>query len=656
MAPGARRSRLPHPAHMSDDQLLAEAEALRAFADREALSDPLTLAQHLNPRMRTRPHLRAVSVELARLTPGSGGRLIIVLPPQVGKTELAAIATPFWWLANSPWLRGIIASYNTDLAVKRGSRVRNLVAVHGHRYGLELERGSAGVRDWSVTAGGGITSAGVGGGITGRPAEFGVIDDPVKDREQADSPRYRDRLWEWYSSSFYTRLAPGAPVVIMHTRWHDDDLVGRLLKEQGTQEDGGTWRLVYLPAIARQPDDREEEPEEGLAPRPRHRVPADALGRAPGTYLTHPSIATSNRDALAAYWLDKRRNTTVRDWHALYQGDPRPTEGALVTRELMRQRRVLNPTARPVKSAVGVDPSGGGRSTAGVIGAWLGDDGRLYWSHDRSAVMTSDAWGDAACQLAAEIDAETVYVEANYGGDQARKVIRTSWHALTERATRLANRVLADEQITARYGPDPLAHARAALERVELPAYAVQHALTVAALPGPGDPVDPDPDREEEAATALQDLERLLVSSSLDVSPLAVCAAWAVDRYHRLAPAVVPVNSRKNKVLRAEPVAQQVKLDRIRTSSYMPELDEEWATWVSTDPNSPGRIDASVHIALQLLPIPGAEALVSSPAHVSRAAAAGSGASGMGQISRTGGARGGFGSGGVAPRPPGAPR
>jgi hypothetical protein len=112
------------------------------------------------------------------------------------------------------------------------------------------------------------------------------------------------------------------------------------------------------------------------------------------------------------------------------------------------------------------------------------------------------------------------------------------------------------------------------------------------------------------------------------------------------------VHAKKNKLLRASPVAQQIKLDRIRSAAIMPELEEEWATWQPTNKDSPGRIDAATQMALRLLPIPGAETLVSTPAGVSRSTVSGTG--GMGRINRPGGS--GFGTGGVAPRPPGTTR
>ena len=118
-------------------------------------------------------------------------------------------------------------------------------------YGLTLMRGEASVYDWSVTAGGGVRAAGVGGALTGFPITgVGIVDDPHKDRRDADSLRMRDRVWEWWSSVFLSRLRPGVPVVLCQTRWHEDDLAGRVLNHEGNWDEGGRWRVLHLPALA----------------------------------------------------------------------------------------------------------------------------------------------------------------------------------------------------------------------------------------------------------------------------------------------------------------------------------------------------------------------------------------------------------------------
>lgn len=524
------------PAMLDDVALKAELDALLPLADRDALSDPLTLAMHLDPRMVSRPHLRIISDALAGLSPDGGDRILITTPPQVGKTQLA-IWGIFWWLARNPTSRVIIGSYGTLLATKRGRAIRKIVQQHGHRYGLELETGTGAANDWMLTTSGGVRSAGIGAGITGEPGHFALIDDPVKGRVEADSPAIREKTWNWWSGDLTSRLAPGAPVLLVMTRWSDDDIAARLLAEEGLIEEGGRWRVVCMPAIA-VAEDRE------------HGVFPDGLGRAPGEPLSHPRIPTSDRARLLRHWEDKKRSSTPRDWGALYMGNPRPVEGALIDRDILRKRRHYSPDATPIKHAVAVDPSGGGRDTAGIVAGWLGNDRKVYLTHDLSGRMPTERWAEQACLLAYSTQADRMYVETNYGADMALRVVRAAWKDL--------------------------------IDRGEIP---------VGTLP----------------------------------------------------PSVMPVHARKGKVLRAEPIAQQIVLDNVRFASPMPELEEEWATWMPTSTTSPGRIDASVHLIVGLLPIAGIQAIagtVASPVGVSRRLAAGHGDSGMPVIPRGDRARG----------------
>ena len=620
-----------HPSLLTDDELYAEAVSLQRACDRDALCDPLSLARNLDSRIVSRKHLRVAARAIAQLEHGGGGRLMIVMPPQVGKSVLAGVWTPYWWLTRYPTDRLIIASYAASLAHDRGRDVRNLVQAYGERYDLRLDRSSKAKHNWMLETSGGIRTAGIGGGITGVPANLGIIDDPIKGRAEADSPVTREKVWNWYSGDFYSRLSPGAPIIIMMTRWHDDDLIGRLLDDQGTVEQGGKWTMVYLPAIAMEPD-------------PKMGIPPDALGRAPGVPLTHPRIDPKDEARALAHWEDKRTSSTPRDFNALYQGNPRPTEGALLSRQLLRQRRDFYPTATPVKHGVAVDPSGGGRSTAGVVGGWVGDDGRLYWCADRTEVMSSERWGDAACMLAAELDADMIWVEANYGGDMYR-VISSSWDQLRRRAyayrdAHPAGATGVDADLV-KLGATPEHYSRQLGLSGKLPRTVVEWALVVASEPT-SDETSAIYGNSDEArkvrGAARKLLAKALAEAGITTPAVVVAGAIAAARYTRIAPTVAPSNAKVGKKLRAEPVAQQVSNDRIRTCVPLPELEDEWATWSEEFDYSPGRIDASVHLALQMLPIPGAEALVSSPAGINRAQAEASGAAGMPRIARQQGA------------------
>lgn len=531
---------------MTDQELMAEAEAIARADDKHALADPITLMRHLLPTYKRRAHLRVIARELAKLDKGTSDRLMIFTPPQVGKTQGAVVGGAFWWLCLHPTHRVIVGSYGNSLALNRGRSVRKLVIEHGHRYDLRLERGSQASNDWLLTTGGGMKSVGVGGGVTGTPGDIAFIDDPHKSRSEADSLRRRDAVYDWYSGDIISRLSPGAPVVLIMTRWHPDDLASRLLADEGRTEEGGRWRVIHMPAICVDPAN-------------------DPLGRPAGAPLPHPKIPAKDKAAALRHWEDKRRASTLRDWFALYQGDPRPVEGALLPRKLLRERRCYTQDgvcAEPLRAAVAVDPSGGGRDTAGIVGGYLGTDKRLYLTHDWSGVMSSDQWSRKACQLAAETDADRIVVETDFGGDMATLSIRTAWDSL---------------------------------RREEIEKFADRKILRKAIW---------DFLRREEVEK-LAELRKAIAEAG-DVTRTAAYRENAV--YNRLAPRIVVVRARKNKLLRAEPIAQQWTEDRIRTAAYLPDLEEEWATWQPDHKDSPGRIDASTYLAYALLPLPAAGA------------------------------------------------
>lgn len=479
-----------------------------------AKQTPAALAHTLDSKYVLRAHTALISKEIAALPVDESARLMLLTPPQVGKSITGAVWAPFWWLVNDPTATVGVASYSAFLATTRGRAVRRLVKKHGRHFGLELEPGSRKVNDWELTTGGGLLTTGVGGGLTGRGLTRLVVDDPIKNRVEANSATYRAHCRDWWSSVAMTRMAPGTPVVLIMTLWHPDDLGSWLLTTEGRVEDGGLWRVVRMPALA----DRRDDP----------------LGRDLGEPLPHPKIPEHDTARLSRHWADKRRTMLVRDWHALCQADPQPAEGALLTGDVLIARRHHPPTARPVKAAVAVDPAGGGRDIAGIIGGWRGDDRRLYITHDRSCVSDPDLWAREACKLAVEIDADRIVFEHNYGGSLNRMVIRTAWDALMRE------------------------HREAGCDC-------------------------PKPER----------------------------CAW-----ERIAPMITSVHAKRGKLLRAEPVAQQWMEDRIRTGALLLDLEGEWCGWQPDDPESPGRLDASVYLAYELLVVPGSGSVISNPARL----------------------------------------
>ncbi|KEF35484.1 hypothetical protein RDMS_01640 [Deinococcus sp. RL] len=224
-----------------------------------ATPDLLTYWQARYPRYQLAPHIELMLRELNDL--GDGEALIITMPPRHSKSE-SVKAWLEWSLGQHPDSEAILASYAVDLARRHSRSIRNEIAFgeafKRHFPGVTLAPDSAAATDWALSQGGRFKAAGVGVGITGMGARFGVIDDPFKDRKQAESEVVREGVWDWFTSAFLTRLTPDARVIVMHTRWHEDDLVGRIqqrLSDGETDELGGlTWRVLNLPAFAEEDD------------------------------------------------------------------------------------------------------------------------------------------------------------------------------------------------------------------------------------------------------------------------------------------------------------------------------------------------------------------------------------------------------------------
>lgn len=268
---------------------------------------PLLLEQALDPRTRITPALTLISHHIKRALTIPDSRLILSMPPQEGKTQLTRTSV-VWQMARNPDTRLLYGSYGMGLARKHGRWIRDQIEAHHTSLGIRPKYGHAATNDWGIQGhDGGVLSVGVGQG-TGNPADVLIIDDPIKDREQADSKTYRDNVWEWWTDVLSARLAPGAPVILILTRWHEDDLAGRLLKHDA---DAG-WHFLNIPARC------DTNPER------------DPLGRQPGEYML------SARGRTTQQW-DARRNTVgARTWQSLYQGNPTPPEGGMLKRTWWR--------------------------------------------------------------------------------------------------------------------------------------------------------------------------------------------------------------------------------------------------------------------------------------------------------------------------------
>ncbi|WP_274558130.1 terminase large subunit domain-containing protein [Streptomyces spiramyceticus] len=351
------------------------------------------------------PHLDLIDQAFIDMAEGRADRVMLTMPPRHGKSRRASRWAPLWYLRRNPGHRMMIASYSSDLADDHGRWIRDALITWGDELSIHLKPGSSAANRFDIDGGeGGLLAAGIGGGLTGRGAHIAIVDDPVKDMADADSPTMRKRAWDWWTSVLQTRLEPEGAICLIQTRWHEDDLAGRIL---ATERDA--WRVIDLPALADSPD--------------------DPLGRAAGEPLWPERFDT-------AHHAKTRKRVGERVWGALYMQKPRPPEGGVWQRAWIDSARINAVQFSGLDMArivVAVDPAGGESTVGdetGIIGVGRDFDRHLYLLADRSGSMGANDWGLAACRLALELKADAIVVEKNYGGDMARQVITQAWEQL----------------------------------------------------------------------------------------------------------------------------------------------------------------------------------------------------------------------------------
>ncbi len=293
--------------------------------ERRSWKSPGDLARDLDPTTVQTPALELIDQALIDVDAGRCDRLIISMPPQEGKSTRVTKIGPLWMLTRNPSRRVVVVSYGQDLANEFGRDIRNHITSNQGRdetldIGLRIARDNGSVSSWKLEGyRGGVRSVGVSGGIVGRPADVMFIDDPITNREQAESETYRKRAKNFWTGTASTRLAPGAPVILILTRWHEDDLAGWL---QG-RPDGHRWRVINIPAQAN------HDPGKGET---------DPLGREPGEYMDSARIDESTgQQRTAADWAQIKVQAGSRDWESQYQGNPSPPEGAILKRHWWKQ-------------------------------------------------------------------------------------------------------------------------------------------------------------------------------------------------------------------------------------------------------------------------------------------------------------------------------
>lgn len=325
-------------------------------------------------RYRIRPipaaHHRLLIEKLEAVERGDIRRLMVFMPPGSAKSSYASIVFPTWFMGRAKRRNVIVATYASDLARKIGRRARSILRqpIYEQVFGVQLSADTAAADEWALTNENEFMGGGILSGITGNRADLIIIDDPIKGRQQADSEQIRSTTRAAYDDDLKTRLKPGGRIVLIQTRWHEDDLAGSLLPEAYDGEcgpvtcrDGEVWEVLSIPAEARA---------------------NDPLGRRPGEMLWPEWFDDK-------HWAAFRSNP--RTWAALYQQSPRPDDGSYFQRSWFKRWRV-----KPANLHVYMTSDHATKEDAGdftVFRVWGVDPlGDLYLLDGFKEQTTTDKW------------------------------------------------------------------------------------------------------------------------------------------------------------------------------------------------------------------------------------------------------------------------
>lgn len=263
-------------------------------------------------------------------------RLLLMMPPRAGKSELGSRHFPPWVLGRHPDWEIIAASHTGSLSLSFSRYIRDLLRDPAYASVFPeaiLDPSSQSVENWNLTSGGGYLAAGVGTGITGRGAHILLLDDLVKDQEAADSPTIRENTWEWYISTAHSRLAPGGGVLGIMTWWSEDDWAGRI--QEAMKGDGENFEIVRYPAINEEGDEYILVDDRIVEIPPNSPVPEGARMTRPHGTALHPERYST--EALKRKKLNYKAAGMIRMWNALYQQNPTPDSGIYFTKDLFRR-------------------------------------------------------------------------------------------------------------------------------------------------------------------------------------------------------------------------------------------------------------------------------------------------------------------------------
>lgn len=320
------------------------------------------------------PHHRLIIRGIEEfLTSSSHKVLLLFAPPGSAKSTYVSLLLPSFYLANNPKNSILAATHSVEFAERWGRRVRNDIQLESRILGIEPAADSQAAARWALQSGGEYYGVGAGVGISGYRADLGVIDDPFGSREDAFSELVRKKRWEWYVSDFSARLKPNAKRIIMHTRWHEEDIAGRVLQQ--IKDGKTTGRVIEIPAKAYE---------------------GDELGRKPGEYLWDEP----NGYNYGEYLRDREREESPMMWSALYQQRPAPEDGDYFKADWLKpfDKAPDRDTMRVYGASDYAVTADGGDYTAHVV-VGVDPDGRMYLLDLWRKQASSDVWIEAFCDL-----------------------------------------------------------------------------------------------------------------------------------------------------------------------------------------------------------------------------------------------------------------
>jgi predicted phage terminase large subunit-like protein len=341
---------------------MAATELLKRRAARKSFQ---SFIEYLQLGIIPAAHHKLLIEHLEALERGDIPKLMVWMPPGSAKSTYASVLFPPWYMGRNEKAPVLGVSNTTELAERFSRRARNLTASPLYRnvFGFGCSEDTQAAGSWENERGGEFFAAGIGSAIAGRRAKLGLIDDPIKSREEADAERTRQKHWDWYLNDFLPRLLPNASQCIIQTRWREDDLSGRILEREAA-----AWTVIKLPMLAVEPD-------------PLHRAQGERLWP---DWFTQDMVDTAKKD--------------VRAWNALYQQDPAPDDGEYFKREMF-QVYTQAPQAMHLYGAsdYAVTEGGGDFTEHGIFGLdYNGDVYLLDWWRGQTQ---SDVWIERQCDL-----------------------------------------------------------------------------------------------------------------------------------------------------------------------------------------------------------------------------------------------------------------